>query len=93
MGPYGSGPDPGGLLALNLKTGAVRNSGEAQGLKNTKSAASSPWIMKAAMWVATYAGLVSKLAGSPDRFEQLTPPGTDAGEMFHTIDDRSRRQQ
>ena len=34
-GTYGSARIPGGLLALNLKTGAVRQIGEAQGLKNT----------------------------------------------------------
>jgi signal transduction histidine kinase/CheY-like chemotaxis protein/streptogramin lyase len=79
------GADPGGLQALNFKTGAVRRFGAGEGLKNTK-------IRHLAMdhqgrlWVATYAGLFRSVSGSPDRFEQLTPPGTDSGEMFHSIE-------
>jgi signal transduction histidine kinase/ligand-binding sensor domain-containing protein/CheY-like chemotaxis protein len=78
------GADPGGLLALNLKTGAVRKIGEAQGLKNIR-------VRNAAMdgqgrlWVATYTGLFRSIPGNSGRFEQLTPPGTDAGEIFHMI--------
>jgi signal transduction histidine kinase/CheY-like chemotaxis protein/streptogramin lyase len=78
------GLDPGGLLALNLKTGAVRQFGEAQGLTNTK-VRHAVLDREGRMWVATYAGLFRSVPGNPGRFEQLNPPGTDAGEIFHLV--------
>ncbi len=78
------GLDPGGLLALNLKTGAVRQIGEAQGLKSTK-VRNATIDREGRIWVATYAGLFRSMAGNPERFEQLNPPGTDAAEIFHGV--------
>ncbi len=78
------GADPGGVLALNLKTGVVRKIGVGEGLKNAR-------IRHLAMdhegrlWVATYAGLFRSVTPGSDRFEQLATPGTDAAEIFHTI--------
>jgi signal transduction histidine kinase/CheY-like chemotaxis protein/streptogramin lyase len=83
------GTDPGGLLALNRKTGAVTKIGEAQGLKNTRLRQVAV-DHEGRVWAATYGGLFRSAAGNPVHFEQLTPPGTDAREMFHmTLVDRS----
>ncbi len=88
-GPDGTlwiGTDPGGLLALNRKTGAVKKFGEAQGLKNTRLRQVAV-DHQGRVWAATYGGLYRSVSG--DRFEQLTPPGTDSTEMFHmTVADR-----
>jgi signal transduction histidine kinase/streptogramin lyase len=82
------GTDPGGLLALNRKTGAVRKIGEAQGLKNTRLRQVAV-DHQGRVWAATYGGLFRSIPGTADRFEQLTPPGTDPTEMFHmTLIDR-----
>ncbi len=78
------GADPGGLLALNTGTGAVRRIGEAQGLSNIR-VRHAALDRQGRLWVATYAGLFRSVPGNTDRFERLAPPGTDAAEMFHTI--------
>jgi signal transduction histidine kinase/ligand-binding sensor domain-containing protein len=76
------GADPGGLLALNRKTGVVKTIGEAEGLKNTKVRQVAV-DHQGRVWVATYGGLFRSTRGNTDRFEQLSPPGTDSTEMFH----------
>jgi signal transduction histidine kinase/ligand-binding sensor domain-containing protein/ActR/RegA family two-component response regulator len=78
------GTDPGGLLALNVKTGAVRKIGEAQGLKNIK-VRHIALDHEGRLWVATYGGLFRSIPGNNTQFEQLSPPGTDAEEIFHSI--------
>jgi signal transduction histidine kinase/ActR/RegA family two-component response regulator/streptogramin lyase len=76
------GTDPGGLLALDRKSGTVRKFGAAQGL--TSDRVRHVGIdHEGRVWVATYAGLFRSATGHPNRFEQLRPPGTDAAEMFH----------
>jgi signal transduction histidine kinase/ligand-binding sensor domain-containing protein len=85
------GTDPGGLLALNRKTGAVTKIGEDQGLKNTKLRQVAV-DRQGRVWAATYRGLFRSVAGNTAQFEQLTPPGTDAAEIFHmTLADRDGR--
>jgi signal transduction histidine kinase/CheY-like chemotaxis protein/streptogramin lyase len=82
------GTDPGGLLALDRKTGAVRRIGEAQGLKNVRLRHVAV-DRQGRVWVATYAGLFRSTSQKADWFEQLNPPGTDSTEMFHmTFEDR-----
>jgi signal transduction histidine kinase/streptogramin lyase/ActR/RegA family two-component response regulator len=82
------GTDPGGLLALNPKTGSVRKIGEEQGLNNTRLRHVAV-DKQGRVWAATYQGLYRSEPGNSGRFEQVTPPGTGAGEMFHmTVVDR-----
>jgi signal transduction histidine kinase/CheY-like chemotaxis protein/streptogramin lyase len=82
------GTDPGGLLALNPRTGAVKRIGEAQGLKNTRLRHVAV-DRQGRVWALTYGGMFRSVSQQPDQFEQLAPPGTDATEMFHmTLIDR-----
>jgi len=82
------GTDPGGLLALNPKTSAVTKIGEEQGLKNTRLRQVAV-DHEGRVWAATYGGLFRSAPGNPNHLEQLSPPGTDATEMFHmTLVDR-----
>jgi signal transduction histidine kinase/CheY-like chemotaxis protein/streptogramin lyase len=74
--------DPGGLLALNPKTGAVKRIGEAQGLHNEKLRQVAV-DHQGRVWAATYGGLFRSLPGNSNRFEQVNLPGTDASEIFH----------
>ncbi|HVP00571.1 MAG TPA: two-component regulator propeller domain-containing protein [Bryobacteraceae bacterium] len=78
------GADPGGLLALNRATGTIRKIGEAQGLANTRLRHVAV-DREGRVWAATYHGLYRSLPGNTNRFEQLTPPGSDAMEVFHMI--------
>jgi signal transduction histidine kinase/streptogramin lyase len=82
------GTDPGGVLALDRKTGAVKKIGVEQGLKNTRLRQVAV-DREGRVWAATYGGLFRSMAGKPDQFERLTPPKTDPAEMFHmTLADR-----
>lgn len=85
------GTDPGGLLAMNRKTGAVRSIGEAQGLKNARLRHVAV-DHEGRVWAATYRGLFRSAAGSACRFEQVIPEAADAAEIFHmTLADREGR--
>jgi signal transduction histidine kinase/ligand-binding sensor domain-containing protein/CheY-like chemotaxis protein len=93
-GPDGTlwiGTDPNGLMARNPKTGAVRNIGEEQGLKNTKLRHVA-LDHEGRVWAATYRGLYRSTGRDNTRFEQVIPAGTDLAEMFHmTLADREGR--
>jgi signal transduction histidine kinase/ligand-binding sensor domain-containing protein/CheY-like chemotaxis protein len=78
------GADPGGLMALDRKTGALRNIGEAQGLTSTRLRHVAV-DQDGRVWAATYRGLFRSSPGNTDRFEQLNPAGTDAAEIFNLI--------
>lgn len=81
----------GGLLAMNRKTGAVRNIAEAQGLKNTRLRQVAV-DRKGLVWAATYRGLFRSTAANGAKFEQVIPEGPDAAEIFHmTLADREGR--
>ncbi len=90
-GPDGTlwiGTDPGGLLAMNRKTGAVRRIGEEQGLRNTRLRHVAV-DHEGRVWVSTYRGL---FRGTGARFEQVIPEAADAAEIFHmTLADREGR--
>ncbi len=78
------GADPGGLLALNRKTGVIEQIGESAGLKNNRMRHIAV-DRQGRVWAATYGGLYRSLPGNSARFERLNPPGTDASEIFHMI--------
>ena len=87
VGPDGTlwiGADPGGLLALNPKTGAMRKVGEAQGLTDT-SVRHVAVDHEGRVWAATYRGLFRSVPGNTSRFQQLSPMGTGAPELFHMV--------
>jgi signal transduction histidine kinase/CheY-like chemotaxis protein/streptogramin lyase len=75
------GASPGGLRQLNPRTNETRSLGPAQGL--TSNYIRHVMVDKSGRaWVSTRDGLFRSI-GRSQKFEQLSPPDSQAGEMFH----------
>ncbi|MEO8026982.1 MAG: two-component regulator propeller domain-containing protein [Bryobacteraceae bacterium] len=78
------GGDPGGLGELDPSTGRVRRYGESDGLSSDQIL-QIQFDSKGRLWIAAREGLFRQTAEGAQRFEKLSPVGTDSREVFYSV--------